>query len=600
MGAESLDGWLEESPELFTSKRSTVKLAGKSAIDLAEGTDCTGLLGHKVRLWINDDEEVFFIEDLTDEADIQTVDYASDTTVDTDDEDGVSVAGATMFSNYRKSGVIGTDAGEVSLVDGDEITVIFEDDVPMYVVVLDYEYGVVSSVNLRYSRITFTDAHSDTASITLDEDDFEVAWAGAAAALEDLEEDDVVEYIRDTAAGRAVLIVTRNAVVGDFTKLTSSAATVDGVAYGFISGAVSTGLLGDEVTILLNKDGDIVYMEAVDEEDAETFFAIVTAKATDTDAWLDTEYIVKVFNSDGSKDTLYVDEDLATKFGDLDDGDVIEYELDEDNVIVDFTEVISVGRSTDIVVKEDLSLVDSYKVTSSTVVFDHATDGKPKVASVAALLDQDTTIKGQVYSAGAGKATVVVAYQELEAADVSLGMYYGSYRTSVEDDVCWVIRILVDGTITDYIAPDLEAELSLTHDDNLGQDEHIPVVGSKKNISKTVMEFTVNDDDEISDIDILPASVAAEKAGVGDAVYELRVTNVDLENGLVTARWMTEEGEFVDGEATQYFWVDEDTLYYDVSGSSPISLTLDEVGKWSKISVYKSGDVVDVMVIHAD
>lgn len=614
MGAESVDGYLIDSPELFTNDGTKIQLAGEDPMPVAEGVDCAGLIGHYVRAWLNNDDEVFFVEDITRAADVVAAEQASSTTVDTDDEDDVSVKGATLFRNYKRVGVIGTGSGEVPLTDADEITVVFEKGVAKYVVSLDYEWGVVSTVNTKSSRIAFK-KQSDTAAINLD--DYDIVWHGAASDFDEIEEDDVVEYIRDSGEKKAVLIVTRESVIGEFSKLTGSAATVDGVAYGFVSGAVSHGLLGKDVTVLLNKDGDIVYMVEATEDTTPDTYAVVLAKSVGSDEFGTALRKLKLFHTDESTATLSVTSTVWNSMT-ADVGDVIKYKTNSSGTINSITVVADYdGDYGTLVVDEDLSLVGGYKVTSSTIVIDlsaaHAklaagatsiSADDVKIASVKALLDADDEKVDAVVDPSAGKAKLVATLDELVVDTAEgLGMYYGSYRTSIDDDVYWVLRILINGTVTDYVSLDLDEDSTLTANANFGMDPDIPLTSSgSKTLSKTVLKFEANDDNEIDGTPDILAPDLGPTDDTSGAVYELRVTDVDVENGLILVAWFTEDGEEDTSTSVGPVWVHEDTLFYDAAPSSPVSLDLDEIGIGSKISVYyvDTDNAADVVVVHAD
>jgi hypothetical protein len=613
MGAESADGYLIDSPELFTNDGAKIQLAGEDAMPVAEGVDCTGLIGRYVRVWLNNDDEVFFVEDITRAADVVAAEQASSTTVDTDDEDDVSVDGATLFRNYKRVGVIGTGSGEVPLTDADEITVVFEKGVAKYVVSLDYEWGVVSTVNTKSSRIAFK-KQSDTAAINLD--DYDIVWHGAASDFDEIEEDDVVEYIRDSGEEKAVLIVTRESVIGEFSKLTGSAATVDGVAYGFVSGAVSHSLLGQDVTVLLNKDGDIVYMVEATEDTTPDTYAVVLAKSVAGDEFGTPARKLKLFHTDESTATLGVTSTVWNSMTADVVGDVIKYKTNSSGTINSITVVADYDAEYGtLVVDEDLSLVGGYKVTSSTIIIDlsaaHAkldagatsiSADDVKIASVKALLDAASV--DAVVDASAGKAKLVATLDELVVDTAEgLGMYYGSYRTSIDDDVYWVLRILVNGTVTDYVSLDLDEDSSLTANANFGMDQDIPLTSSgSKTLSKTVLKFDANDDNEIDGTPDILAPDLGPTDDTSGTVYELRVTDVDVENGLILVAWFTEDGAEDTSNPVGPVWVHEDTLYYDAAPSSPVSLSLDEIGIGSKISVYDidTDNAADVVVVHAD
>jgi hypothetical protein len=229
MGAEAVEGWLIDSPELFSNDGDSVKVTltakwGDKAentdvtLPVAEGTDCAGFIGHKVALWLNNDGEVFFIEDRTDKVASATFEDSDSIKVSGKQYD---LSGDIMFRNYR-------DLAAINLRSGDQITAIFDGDKVKYVIANNYMWGIVDTVNTTYDRITFSDS-GNGASSTLRLADYEITWVGPASDLADLEEYDVVEFITaPSGTKKAVLVVTRNPVVGEFTKLTDDKATVDG------------------------------------------------------------------------------------------------------------------------------------------------------------------------------------------------------------------------------------------------------------------------------------------------------------------------------------------------------------------------------------
>lgn len=597
MGAESVEGWLESSPELFTNNGKTVKLAGRAADTLVSGTDCTGLLGHKVRLWLNEEGKVFFVEDITPEADVVKADYASATTVDTDDEDGVDVDGLPIFKNYV-AGVVGMGTGEIALEDGDEITVIYEDGQPKYVVAVHYAWGVVDSVNTTYGRILFKQ-YSDNASIVLK--DFDVVWSGAASDLDELEENDVVQYVRNASAKKAVVIVTRNAVFGEFTRLTGSAATIDGVAYSYVSDAVgvSYSLLGEEVVAYLNKDGEIVYMTTEEAAPAVTTFAVVIDKTNPTtaqDEWGNPIRKIKLVNSDGSVATLSVTSDVTdATYDSLDAGDVIEYETNSSGNIKAITKRLDFPSEVvaDLDINDDLSTIEygsgAVKLTASTVVFDLTSfnasspdEDDVKVVSVSSLL-RNTEVDAAVY-ASAGKAKVVVFTGGDATGDALYGLVTSSFRGLFNGDSVWYIRILVEGKAVDYAATDLDVSRSMA--------DNIIGFGNKK-----VVSFTDLGGGEIKNVTLEGADLGPTVT-VGGAVYDVRVTSVDATNGLITVNQFAADGA-ERPSSTEYFMVHDDTLYYDVSGSA-VSLELGDIAKMSKVSLYDidNDGVLDVVLVH--
>ena len=416
-------------------------------------------------------------------------------------------------------------------------------------------------------------------------------WFGMALQLSrGSREGDVIDYIWDTDNGKAILIVTRNSVVGTFSKLTSKA-TIDDVEYSFVSGAVKTKLLGETVKALLNKDGKIVFMDETTDSPSALTYAVVIAKSDAEDEFQNPIRKLKVVNSDGSSATLDVVSSQASKYdGDSSSatvvgvGDVIQYGTNDSGAINSLTIVLKYNSAAygDKTVDDKLSLIEGDRITNNTIVFDISgvkakldaskvpSASDVKIVPVSILLDAGTI--NAAVKEGQGRALVVASIEQLVAADsTKLGMYYGSYRTSIGGTRYWVLRILTDGIVTDYVVDRdlLDPDYELNHEDNFG---------ASISISKKMLTFDANADDEITDnLEVVNPTY------VSDSVYEWRVVDVDLENGVIAVQKFDKSGEPASGVA--YYWVDEDTLYYDVSGT-PISLTLEDVALWSKVRLY--------------
>ncbi|HHX28795.1 MAG TPA: S-layer homology domain-containing protein [Firmicutes bacterium] len=606
MGAESVDGWLIDSPELFSNDGTEIRLADATgAMDLVEGTDCTGLLGHKVRAWVNDEGQVFFVEDITPESDVREGTYVE---IKKDEES--KDIGVTLKVNKKNVDFLGDvvfyNYGDAALGTADlenaEITVTFDGDTPMYVVAKEYVWGVVEVASPTYERITFEE-YGPGGRATLRVADYDVVWVGAADSFEDLEADDVVEYIVNSTHKKAVFVVTRNAVEGEFSKLATKA-TVDGTDYDVVAGAVGvgTGNLGYDVIALLNKDGDIVMIKKVSDAPVPSSLAVVLDMGVEEDAFDNRLFKIRLFLTDGSKAVV----DLASKvaFGDADaaaienldalkaklaKGDVISYKTNSSGAITSIKTKVAFTQIDDaaLAINDTRSTVNNLKVSSDTIAFNITTnEGARTFKGVEVITGKtllslankdlfDGTLLGYVDPDG-GFAGIVVARDAVTAAsELTYGMVYGSYQAKVGSDVEWLLRILVDGSITDY--PATYTGFDIDDFDN-----------------ETIVTFQLVDD-EI-------ASAAALIPDISSDVYKARVADVDLENGLITIELKDDDTGHV--KDAYYLFVDEDTLYYDVAGSTRASLTLEEITREAEVDVYvegvpANGALVKVLVIQS-
>lgn len=606
MGAEKATGWLIDSPELFDNEGSvslvlTAEYAPLGArgeiddeveFDIADDTDYAGLIGHEVSVWLNNDGDVFFIEDQSDKVEAVADIYTNGHTVELKNEDDYDLneyPDALVFKNYMADGTVG---GGIALNDDDVVTLVFDGKDVASIIVLDYEFKVVNSVSVVYDRITFKPSGS------LRLPDYDVTWSGAAAELADLEENDVVQYIVNSTEEKAVVIVTRNAVTGDFTRLspaTNASVTVDGKKYTEALGYNVPSLLGDEVTILLNMFGKVQMMFEVEEAESDEYVAVVVNSGVKDGVWADTG-IVRLFTAAGETVELECTTDVydGTNWSvDLHRGDLVTYELTSKGKI-DVIEVQALFSTyeTDIVVDADNKLITAdigtVKLSSSTVIFDmgdfvqlsggvwsvksSADEDDLDVLSLSKLLGNDD-VQGLVYGKS-GKATIVALFTGSADAETYFGWASGKYEEKDDE----IAAILAEGVTSEYV---------LSGSADLGD------------FSKSkVVTFELGGDKITSISNPLPLAVTQEAA---EDVAEWRVVDIDGEV-VEVAQFYTDEysdankvGEKVPG-TTRFLLVNSDTLFYDYTGSIK-SIELEDVSLDSVVEIHLNGGVLAVLVI---
>ncbi|HHY44705.1 MAG TPA: S-layer homology domain-containing protein [Firmicutes bacterium] len=600
MGATYEDGYLVSAPDLFANNGTTIQLDGAAAKNLADGYTVSGLLGHYVRTWINEDGKVFYVEDITPATQVKTAKNVVDSdTVTLPDNTPADVPTNGLFRNYAR--VIGAP----NLASGESVTLILDAAGAIkFAVVNTYTWGVVDSVNLNYGRINFSDTNGSS-SITLK--DYDIIWEGAASSLDELTKKDVVEYIRSTSDKKAVLIVTRNPVQGEFTKLAGTTATVDGTDYTAITGAVGVdiGKLGGNVEILLNKAGKIVKMTALTTPAPSGTTAIVLAKGTGFDGFTTVQKL-KLWLTDGSETVL----DLAATLtfpgatdsnadGKIQDteaiaslglGDVITYKTNSSGKINNVTLDVSWKPTGSLDIDDDLSLVKfggtRYKVTADTLILNLKTKNggadfdKAAVLTVKEFLDLPASGEvGAVVFTGTFADLIVVVDASTPVSDTIYGMVYGSYQAKIGSSVQNVLRILVNGTTpVDYPA------------------------GSASYSKEAVVAFKVADG-EISTIGLLKdeSGITYTAGDVASDTYDWRVTDIDLVNNVLTLKQIDAEGTVKPSSTTKYLWLSDDTLYFDATASNPQWISGNDVAKDSIVDVYVDNNgVVVVLVVVGD
>lgn len=145
--------------------------------------------------------------------------------------------------------------------------------------------------------------------LVYDDDDeaFDVTVAGAAKALKDIAEDDVLYIYADGDSNIEKIAVARNKVEGEIDKVKNGDFTLDGKVYALSIYAIDDNLdgldadsVGDEYTLFLGPDGKIFAAEVVD---AKGDYVLVIAK-DDKDDFQQSVHKIKVMDNKGAVTTL--------------------------------------------------------------------------------------------------------------------------------------------------------------------------------------------------------------------------------------------------------------------------------------------------------
>jgi hypothetical protein len=366
--------------------------------DLATAIDLEQYLFHNITYYENADGEVAYVSAINTEmvtGDL-TVSGTAITVVDADDEkydidaDGL---GADILYNGDLANT--TDLADL---DGLEVTVIYdvdEEDVNLAEGIVAWEYDV------KIIGSAFDEDVVDFAALTVE---------GEVDELEDIAVDDVVYYYAADGLTKAKLVVVRDSLTGTVEEIKSDSVVVDGVELDydttdFSPVALSDANLGEELTFILDIDGEIAdYQDAV--EDAPDDYAVVVSYKNGTvGEWQGEQEVsdnpqVKLLTKDGemiydvdasdvtvstnaaigdyeldmdTEKVTFVDSpiDAFVIFELNDDGEVTAlYDVDADSIDEDLTYDSSFSGDF-----EDPVLGDEYIVEENTIVFDVSVDG---------------------------------------------------------------------------------------------------------------------------------------------------------------------------------------------------------------------------------
>jgi len=260
LGAESVTGYVSSTPELFTVSKAEIGIAKRDKSDSnkmkdvgtyevdTDQVEIKGLLGHKVTVWVADDE-VLFLEDNTPADSVKDAVYSA--------PDKVKVGTSTVtiddtvlcFRNY---------VSDEPLKSGDKIQVIYDGSTAVAVIAVKYETSMVTKKYDPYKRLYLDTTLSLSSDPRIDLKDLDVEYLGAATDYSEIKVGDVVDYIINTDQERAIVVVTRDKVAGLFKKLDGKKATIGTKTVTSLVTLFNDADIGKKITVYLNKDGKAV------------------------------------------------------------------------------------------------------------------------------------------------------------------------------------------------------------------------------------------------------------------------------------------------------------------------------------------------------
>jgi len=364
------------------------------------------LLGKEVQIW-HAENKVVALNVLTTEDDLVTgfvkaVDAGNETITVGKTEYEAGSALIVLNNTYA----LGEDLANISA--GDEIVALVEDDAIIMAVVTSYDNSLlVTKVQAKYNR--FKGKTEQAVSKTFDLDDYDdyayiLFKDGVLAEMDDIEVGDVIHYFE--VNGYAWFEVVSEKVEGEVEAIETEDGeevylTVDGEEY--LVSAVATlstdenvtfsaytgeddlaSFAGEEVTLYLDKWGDIRHIEGDLVVEAEDNLAVVKTEFYIVD-------LVKLFSLDGDTSRYALTEDtvlhgdavavsaIITGGDDVDNyfpiGTLVEFTLDKDGALATLDAVVPGITGTTVLesdIDADNNLFDGKRAGASTVFVDYA------------------------------------------------------------------------------------------------------------------------------------------------------------------------------------------------------------------------------------
>ncbi|MBE3520225.1 MAG: S-layer homology domain-containing protein [Firmicutes bacterium] len=578
LGTTPDEGWLVSSPEIFGADKDKIvvwvdseKEGTKGVIDdgeekvipLAEGTDVTGLLGHRVKVWKNTDGEAFLVQDKTPASAIKAAYYYNGKVYLAANDKEVDLSSVYCFRNYEGPD-LAKDVPALAPKSGDEITIVYDGTTPRFAFSLGYTTAVVDSVSTIYQRIAFADGAG-----TLTVKDWDVKFVGAVEELGEIQKNDVVQYIANPTAKRAVLIVTRNAPTGKFTRIEGTTITVGGVNYKRAPGGSTPdqAWLGSDVKVLLNKSGRYVKVIKLGAPTVPSTIAVVLDQVANVPTPEGLVEYWKLLLADGTKTALPIEDALHGKAA---EGDIIEYKVTDGRISWAEVKMGQDPGDPGLILVPSYKLLDGKLITSTTAIFYFESGKEPQAIGWDVLKDM-SGIQGWILADGSKakvvkitSATTAVAGDKLYGYVLTMYRYWDADRQTSE----YAVSVLKDGTVVDYVY------------DSGGPFEGGEVVAFQMKAGKAV--FTKLDEDQ-----------PAEEG------YEWRVESID--DNLITLQKYEADGDKVANATKTYVIItDPDakvrTQFVDTTGDEPVGLTGLSTGL--RVRVYSDGDLSGTPVAH--
>ncbi len=400
VGNQTLDSNIDSDELRFVETKGDLDAVD---LDMVKGVNSDELMGLKVKVYVNDDNEVMFMqrdgnEDVVVDA-IKTVTVTGSGSSATTDvellekDDTYKATGATTYVVGDSANTLANNLVGKFVIEGDEV--VFANLIKAETTM------VVKSIDADTKEIkgSVETSEDETVNLKDDFDKFQIKNVdGKELTIEDIKANDVVYVAKTTIEGDDVAVVTvvqNNTVEGKLTKVKSDKIEIDDKEYDLATGyATATFSVdkgeeikvyntndtaledADDATITAVKDmiGRVLYFSTDVKSTSDDVYAVVTRVYTDKDR-------VKVYIPATDEEVTYTPEtesDIAA----LANGDFIKFSLNKDGEIAD-GEVTALKAADNVTLKaEDLGK-SSIKLSDDTVL---------SVSSDSILIaDEDTT-----------------------------------------------------------------------------------------------------------------------------------------------------------------------------------------------------------------
>ncbi|WP_099190568.1 S-layer homology domain-containing protein [Tepidibacter mesophilus] len=318
-------------------------------LDMVNGVNSDELMGLKVKVYVNDDDEVMFMQ--RDGNEDVVVDAISDKTADDitllEKDDTYKTANTTTYvvgdSNVLANNLVGK-----FVIEGNEVVFanLIKPETTMVVKSIDADTKEIKG--------SIETSEEETVNLKDDFDKFQIKDVdGKELKLEDIKANDVVYVAKTTIEGDDVAVVTvvqNNTVKGKLTKVKSDKIEIDDKEYDLAAGYANATFSvdkgeeinlyditdtkledADDATIVAVKDmiGRVLYFSTDVKSTSDDIYAVVTRTYTDGDR-------VKLYIPAKDEEVTYVPEEEAD-IASLSNGDFIKFSLNSDGEIADGT-----------------------------------------------------------------------------------------------------------------------------------------------------------------------------------------------------------------------------------------------------------------------
>lgn len=509
--------------------------------------DFEAFLGEEVTLWLNKDDEVFFVERETAKKDlvigqIDDIDAtAGEVTIvfDNGDDDTYDFASSVkVYINLKDSSGTAYDTADLDV--GMYVKAILDEDGKIATVVAtDWSVGVVEDVDeddeeIEFKHVKASEFEKDSSDLALEDMEYDLD-------LSDLEEDMIVYYYsvlvdEDDEIYKFFFETYDKTKVGELEEYKEEDyVVVDGkeydLAYALVGGndfADITGLLGDDVKVFFGKDGKVVMIELDTASEEEKDYALVTDVAVETDKY--------------GNETVYIKLLTAS-------GDIIEYEVSDEAII-----------------KEGNTTIDMDSDTASVAWVDSDSDGDKETLTFANTIHIVENVKEFDDDAGNPAnptANTLVKYSLDKDGKIDELEVVGTWADKDDDGVADSLRVDKDDN---QIGTDVFAD-----DSTLVFDAYNEKV-IKFNDLKDGADYTIKyvlDDDSLGDAEVI---VVYSNVYVEDTEYAVYISKSNIADDQYKLKVM------IDGEV-KYFSTDmgsDAVVFKDVYKGQVFSLDFDD------------------------